>query len=136
MAARTKARKRALDVLYAAELRGRSVAEELDEHRTSVEHVNPYTIELVTGVDAHRTRLDEVIASYAEGWSLQRMPALDRNLLRLGTFEILEVSDVPDAVAISEAVKLARELSTDDSPAFVNGVLGHVQRDKAGLAAS
>ncbi|MGN6781685.1 MAG: transcription antitermination factor NusB [Marmoricola sp.] len=136
MAARTKARKRALDVLYAAELRGRSVAEELDEHRTSVERVNPYTIELVTGVDAHRTRLDEVIASYAEGWSLQRMPALDRNLLRLGTFEILEVSDVPDAVAISEAVKLARELSTDDSPAFVNGVLGHVQRDKAGLAAS
>lgn len=136
MAARTKARKRALDVLYAAELRGRSVAEELAEHRASMEQVNPYTVDLVTGVDAHRARLDEVIASYAQGWSLERMPALDRNLLRLGAFEILEVPDVPDAVAISEAVKLARELSTDDSPGFVNGVLGNVQRDKASLAAS
>jgi N utilization substance protein B len=136
MAARTKARKRALDVLYAAELRGRSVDEELGEHRASVDQVNPYTVELATGVDAHRARLDEVIASYAQGWSLERMPALDRNLLRLGAYEILHVDDVPDAVAISEAVKLARELSTDDSPSFVNGVLGNLQRDKATLATS
>ncbi|MGN6252810.1 MAG: transcription antitermination factor NusB [Marmoricola sp.] len=136
MAARTKARKRALDVLYAAELRRRDVAEELGELRGSVEQVNPYTVELVTGVDAHRDRLDEVISSYAQGWTLDRMPALDRNLLRLGSYEILHVDDVPDAVAISEAVKLARELSTDDSPSFVNGVLGNVQRDKASLIAS
>lgn len=134
MAARTKARKRALDVLYAAELRGRSVAEELAEHRASVEQVNPYTIELVTGVDAHRARLDEVIASYAQGWSLQRMPALDRNLLRLGAFEILEVGDVPDAVAISEAVGLARDLSTDASPTFVNGLLARIEALKPTMA--
>ena len=86
------------------------------------------------GVDEHRARLDEVIASYAQGWSLARMPAVDRNVLRLATFEVLYVDDVPDAVAVSEALNLVRELSTDESPAFVNGVLGNIVRDRASLA--
>jgi N utilization substance protein B len=137
MAARSKARKRALDLMYAAEVRGRSVVEELDEvaaHRTVGDPVNPYTEQLVRGVDAHASRIDEVIASYAQGWTLERMPAVDRNVLRLGAYELLYVDEVPDAVAISEALNLVRDLSTDESPGFVNGVLGQIQRDKAQLA--
>jgi N utilization substance protein B len=136
MAARSKARKRALDLMYAAEVRRRSVVEELDEvaaHRTAGDPVNPYTEQLVRGVDEHAARIDEVIASYAQGWTLDRMPAVDRNVLRLGAYELLYVDDVPDAVAISEALNLVRDLSTDESPAFVNGVLGQIQRDKAQL---
>ncbi|WP_310963287.1 transcription antitermination factor NusB [Nocardioides terrisoli] len=134
MSARTKARKRALDLLYAAQLRGRPALEELAEHREQQgTEGNPYTAQLVAGIADHANRIDEVISTYAEGWTLERMPAVDLNLLRLGSFEILYVEDVPDAVAISEAVKLARDLSTDDSPAFVNGVLGNLARDKAAL---
>ena len=128
MSARSKARKRALDLVYAAELRRRSAAEELAEYDGAL---NEYTRALVDGVVEHHARIDELISSYAEGWSLDRMPALDRNILRIAAFEILYVDDVPDAVAISEAVNLARDLSTDDSPAFVNGLLGNVARDNA-----
>ena len=85
------------------------------------------------GVAEHRAGIDEVLASYSEGWTLDRMPAVDRNVLRLGVYELLYVEDVPDAVAVSEAMALVRELSTDDSPAFVNGVLGAVQRNKAAI---
>lgn len=117
-------------------MRGRSATEELAEHRASADGpVNPYTDELVEGVVAHAEHLDEVISSYAHDWTLARMPAVDRNILRLGAFEVLYVADVPDAVAVSEAVNLARDLSTDESPAFVNGVLGHIVRDKADLTA-
>jgi N utilization substance protein B len=133
VSARSKARKRALDLIYASEMRGRSALEALrelgDEGPT-----NPYTAELVRGVSEHRDRLDEVIEQYAVGWSLERMPAVDRNVLRLGVFEVLFVDDVPDAVAVSEALKLVGDLSTDDSPAFVNGILGSVVRDRATLA--
>ncbi len=87
--------------------------------------MNPYTTEIVDGVVAHNARIDELISTYAEGWTLARMPAVDRNLLRIGCWEILW-SDVPDAVAVSEAVQLATSLSTDDSPAYVNGVLGRL----------
>ena len=90
---------------------------------------------LVEGVADHLGRIDELISTYAEGWSLERMPAVDRNVLRLGVFEVLWSDDVPDAVAVSEAVNLARDLSTDESPAFVNGVLGNIVRDKDRLAA-
>ncbi|GAC1380262.1 MAG: hypothetical protein NVSMB48_05930 [Marmoricola sp.] len=85
------------------------------------------------GVDAHRERLDELIGGYATGWSLERMPAVDRNVLRLGIYEVLYVDDVPDAVAVSEALALVGDLSTDDSPQYVNGILGAVVRDKATL---
>lgn len=136
MAARSKARKRALDVIYAAELRGRSATEALDEQIAAGEGpTNDYTVTLVRGVEEHRSRIDALISEYARDWSLQRMPAVDRNVLRLGIFEVLYVDDVPDAVAISEAVRLVRDLSTDESPAFVNGVLAAIARDKSGITA-
>ena len=134
MSARTKARKRALDVLFAAELRGESATEALDRAIAEGEApTNDYTVVLVRGVEEHRTRIDEVLASYSEGWTLDRMPAVDRNVLRLGVWELLWTDDVPDAVAISEALALVTELSTDESPQFVNGVLGAVERNKATL---
>jgi N utilization substance protein B len=134
MSARTKARKRALDVLFAAELRGESATEALDRAIAEGEApTNDYTVVLVRGVEEHRTRIDEVLTEFAEGWTLQRMPAVDRNVLRLGVWELLWTEDVPDAVAISEALALVTELSTDESPQFVNGVLGAVERNKATL---
>ena len=134
MAARSKARKRALDAVYAAEVRSRPPAEVLAE-QSELGPVNDYTRQLVDGVHEHRHRLDEVLTTYAQGWSLRRMPAVDRNVLRLAVFEILYVDDVPDAVAVSEALKLVGDLSTDESPAFVNGVLGTVVRDREQLVA-
>ncbi|MDP9822849.1 transcription antitermination factor NusB [Nocardioides massiliensis] len=135
MSARSKARKRALDLLYAAEMRGESAVTALDRAIADGEGpTNPYTAELVRGVVENRTRIDEVLASYARSWSLERMPAIDRNVLRLGVFEVLYVADVPDAVAVTEAINLVRDLSTDDSPSFVNGILGTVVRDKEHLA--
>ena len=133
MSARSKARKRALDLIYASEMRGRSALEALEEQAESGP-VNDYTVTLVHGVAEHRARLDEVISSYAQGWTLDRMPAVDRNVLRLATYEVLYVDDVPNPVAISEAVNLVRDLSTDESPAFVNGVLGNILRDRETLA--
>jgi N utilization substance protein B len=134
MSARTKARKRALDVLFASELRSEDAVVALDRSVAEGEGpTNAYTTTLVRGVAEHRVGIDEVLASYSEGWTLDRMPAVDRNVLRLGVYELLYVEDVPDAVAVSEAMALVRELSTDDSPAFVNGVLGAVQRNKAAI---
>jgi N utilization substance protein B len=134
MAARSKARKRALDLLYASELRGESAGDALDRAIEEGDGPgNEYTTALVRGVVEHLTRIDEVLASYSEGWTLERMPAIDRNVLRLGLFEVLYVDDVPDAVAVSEAVALVRDLSTDESPQFVNGVLGAVLRNKPTL---
>jgi N utilization substance protein B len=134
VAARTKARKRALDLLYASELRGESAIEALDRAIAEGEGpTNEYTSELVRGVSEHQPRIDEVLSSYAQDWTLDRMPAVDRNVLRLGIFELLYADDVPDAVAVSEAMALVRDLSTDDSPQFVNGVLGAVLRNKPTL---
>ena len=136
MSARSKARKRALDIVFAAEARGRAPGEFLDEQLVSGERPsNDYTVELVKGVDARLERIDELISSYSKDWTIDRLPAVDRNVLRLAVFELLWVDDVPDPVAISEALALVRDLSTDESPAFVNGVLGHISRDKERLTA-
>lgn len=136
MSARSKARKRALDVLYECELRGLPLGQTLDERVLAGEPpVNEYTVTLVRGITQHQARIDELIGTYSQGWSLERMPTVDRNVLRLGILEILYVDEVPDAVAVSEAMNLVRDLSTDESPAFVNGVLGSVLRDKATLRA-
>jgi N utilization substance protein B len=136
MSARTKARKRALDVLFESEVRGLALDGTLEERLASPEPpVKEYTVELVRGVTEHRSKIDELLASYSEGWSLERMPAVDRNVLRIGVFEVLYVDDVPDAVAVTEAINLVRDLSTDESPAFVNGVLGNIVRNKASLTA-
>lgn len=134
MAARSKARKRALDVLYAAELRRESPTDALDRAVEAGEGpTNAYTATLVRGVVEHQERIDGLLSSYSRDWSLARMPAVDRNVLRLGVWELLYADDIPDGVALSEAVHLVRDLSTDDSPAFVNGVLGGIVRDKATL---
>ena len=128
MAARSKARKRAVDILYEADLRGRDRIELLRE-RVADENtppVNEHTVRLVEGVDANAARIDELIGRHARGWKLERLPDVDRAILRMGIFELLWVDDVPDAVVLDEAVELARALSTDDSPAYVNGVLGAV----------
>ena len=135
MAARSKARKRALDILFECEVRGLPLGATLDERVIAAEPpVNEYTVDLIRGVRDHQARIDELVESYAQGWALERMPAVDRNALRIGIFEILYVDEVPDAVAVSEAMSLVRDLSTDDSPAFVNGVLGNIVKDKATLA--
>ena len=127
MAARSKARKRALDVLFEAELRGEPVLEILGERAAEqTPPVSAYTAELVEGVQAHRARIDELLAAHAHGWALDRMPAVDRNILRIGAYELLWQDQVPDAVAINEAVQLARDLSTEGSPAFVNGLLARL----------
>jgi transcription antitermination protein NusB len=125
--ARSKARKRALDLLFEADLRGVDPIGLLAERIAgAVPPVGEYAAGLVEGVAEHRDRIDEILASYAEGWTLQRMPAVDRAILRLGVYELLWRDDVPDAVAIDEAVELAKSLSTDESPRFVNGVLGRI----------
>lgn len=129
MGARTKARKRALDVLYAADLRGESGVEALDRVIADGEELaNPYTAVIVRGVSEHVERIDEVLTAQSTDWTLARMPAVDRNVLRIGVWELLWADDVPPAVAVTEATGLVRELSTDSSPTFVNGVLGAIQR--------
>ncbi|GAA3445773.1 transcription antitermination factor NusB [Planomonospora venezuelensis] len=135
MSARGKARRRALDILFEAEARGedplRVLAERLERKEPPV---NEYTAALVEGVCRHRARIDELITTYAEGWTLDRMPAVDRNLLRGGTYELLWMPDVPEGVVISEWVGLAAELSTDESPQFVNGLLARFKQLKPSLA--
>jgi transcription antitermination protein NusB len=136
MAARSKARKRALDVLFECEVRGLPLGQTLDQRVIAAEPpVNEYTVRLIRGIAEHQSRIDELLAAYAQGWSLDRMPTVDRNALRIGVFEILYVDEVPDAVAVSEAMNLVRDLSTDESPGFVNGVLGNIVRNKPALSA-
>jgi transcription antitermination protein NusB len=139
MSARSKARKRALDVLYEADIRGMAPGDVLaataqrraDEGQASM---NSYVVGLVEGVTRHREHIDELLGSYSMGWTLERMPAVDRAILRIGAYEVLWRDDVPDAVAISEAVAMAQELSTDESSSFVNGLLGRLLELKPRLA--
>ena len=138
MAARTKARKRALDVLFEADQRGLDplavLARRVAEPGTQAP-VAAYSVDIVEGVAAHLERIDEVLATHSHAWTVARMPAVDRNLLRIGAWEILWNDDVPDAVAVSEAVGLAEELSTDESPSFVNGLLARIVELKPTLLA-
>ncbi|HYN93270.1 MAG TPA: transcription antitermination factor NusB [Pilimelia sp.] len=130
MPARRKARKRALDVLFEADLRSLPPGDVLPGYvarleRPLPEHL-PYAVDLIEGVAEHQERIDELISSYAEGWTLERMPVVDRNLARIAVYELLYMDEIDDAVAITEAVELARQMSTDDSPRFLNGVLGRI----------
>ena len=132
--ARSKARKRALDILFESEQRGSPVLDLLAERTTLGSPPVPgYAADLVRGVTVHTARIDELISQYAEGWTMDRMPAVDRNVLRIGVYELLWADDVPDAVAISEAVLLAQDLSTEASPAFVNGLLARIAKLKPSL---
>lgn len=127
MSARSKYRKRALDILFESELQGLPVGGTLaDRLAVNDPPVHAYTVQLVEGVAANADRLDALIAEHAHGWTLDRMPTVDRNLLRIAAYEITEVDDVPAAVAIAEAVELAKDLSTDDSASFINGVLSAI----------
>lgn len=134
MGARTKARKRAVDVLYEADQRQVDPLVTLKDRLVQSDPPVPeYAVTLVEGVVARRTRIDELLETYAQDWTLDRFPAVDLAVLRVGVFELLWCDDVPDAVAVSEAVELAASLSTDDSPAFVNGLLGRLLQLKPAL---
>jgi transcription antitermination protein NusB len=134
MAARTKARKRAVDVLYESDVRGTDPVTTLADRLAQADPPVPdYTVELVEGVTGHLGMLDEVLGEHSEGWTVERMPPVDRAVLRLALYELLVREDIPDAVVIDEAVELAKTLSTDESPRFVNGVLGRVLRERTPL---
>ncbi|BBY97102.1 transcription antitermination factor NusB [Mycolicibacterium fallax] len=129
---RHAARKRAVDLLFEAEARGLSAAEvaasraKLARSQPDVTPLADYTVVVADGVTEHAAHLDDLISSHLQGWSLERLPAVDRAILRVAVWELLHAVDVPEPVAVDEAVKLAKELSTDESPAFINGVLGQV----------
>jgi N utilization substance protein B len=127
MGARSKARKRALDILFESELRGLPPGATLQERRDAgTSPLADYTVGLVEGVVEFLPEIDATIAAYSDGWALERMPAVDRNILRLGVYELGHADAVPRGVVLSEAVNLAAQLSTDDSAAFVNGVLARI----------
>jgi transcription antitermination protein NusB len=125
---RRQARRRAVEMLYEASQRDADAVTLLADRvgATEVDPIGDYTIDLVEGVTARRAAIDELLAEHAQGWTLDRMPKVDLAVLRVGVYELLWAEDVPDPVAIDEAVGLAKELSTDDSPRFVNGVLGRI----------
>jgi transcription antitermination protein NusB len=135
--ARTKARKRALDVLYGADVREESInqalADEAAREAADSKRANSweYAREIVVGITEHGDEIDELIETYSQGWTIARMPAIDRALLRIGLWEILFNEDVPDSVAIAEAVESARVHSTEDSAGFVNGLLGRIAASRA-----
>ena len=139
MSARSKARKAALDLLYEADIRGTSAVETLNlrdvvEEGPDARPIREYTRELVIGVGDNFRKIDELITTYAQGWDMDRLPAVDRNILRLGIYEILWSETTPDGVAIDEALTLAKELSTDESAGFIHGVLGRISSIKESLA--
>jgi transcription antitermination protein NusB len=126
VSARRKARKRALDFLYEADIRNASAIELMGSREPSELSEGEYISELLAGVEANKSKIDELITTYAQGWDMDRMPALDRNILRIALFEILFKEDLDDQVAASEAVEIASELSTDDSAKYINGILGRI----------
>lgn len=129
---RHQARKRAVDLLFEAEVRGISAAEVVDtraalaEAKLDIARLHPYTAAVARGVSEHAAHIDDLITAHLRGWTLDRLPAVDRAILRVSVWELLHAADVPEPVVVDEAVQLAKELSTDDSPGFVNGVLGQV----------
>jgi N utilization substance protein B len=126
VSARRKARKRALDFLYEADIRGATALTLLADRPADELSQGDYVRELLVGVEEHLLKIDELITTYAQGWDMDRMPAIDRNILRIALFEILWLSDLDDEIAVSEAVEIATELSTDDSAKYINGVLGRI----------
>jgi transcription antitermination protein NusB len=129
---RHQARKRAVDLLFEAEARGLTAAEIADgrsalaESERDVSPLNAYTVTVAHGVTEHAAHIDDLISAHLQGWTLERLPAVDRAVLRVAVWELLHADDVPEPVAVDEAVELAKQLSTDDSPGFVNGVLGQI----------
>ncbi|HEV7166642.1 MAG TPA: transcription antitermination factor NusB [Micrococcaceae bacterium] len=134
--ARSKARRRALDILFESEQRSVPATDAIKGRRERTDQIiNTYTVDIVEGVTALQETIDEFLQTYSQGWTLERMPSVDRIILRVGTWELLYNDDVPDGVAVSEAVELAKVLSTDESPQFINGLLGRLQQLKPTLLA-
>src|ERR1700736_3905471 len=129
---RHQARKRAVDLLFEAEARGLTAADVADarnaraEQQADVTPLTPYTVTVARGVTQHAEHIDDLISAHLQGWTLERLPAVDRAILRVAVWELLHADDVPEPVAVDEAVELAKQLSTDESPGFVNGVLGQI----------
>ncbi len=139
MSARSKARKQALDLLYETDIRGTNlvdtlIARDIPEDGPDARPIREYTRELVNGVAANRRKIDELITIYAHGWDMDRLPVVDRNILRLGIYEILWSTSVPTSVAIDEALTLAKELSSDDSCKYIHGVLGRISAIKDAIS--
>ncbi|CAB4329143.1 unannotated protein [freshwater metagenome] len=139
MSARSKARKQALDLLYEADIRSANPAAILESRETTEEGpdarpIREFTRELIGGVVENSRKIDELIATYAQGWDMDRLATVDRNILRLGIYEIIWSDDVADGIAIDEALTLAQELSTDDSATFIHGLLGKISSIKDGVA--
>ena len=139
MSARSKARKQALDLLYEADIRGTSAADLLELRDTTEDGpdarpIRDFTKELIAGVAENKRKIDELITTYAQGWDMDRLPAVDRNILRLGIFEIVWNADLDDGIAIDEALILAKELSTDESAGYIHGVLGRISSIKESIA--
>ena len=135
MSARSKARKRALDIVFEADAKDVPILMVLGEHQRrrvsdGESSLNAYSVELVEGVSANKEDIDRLINEHSTGWSLQRMPTVDRAILRVATFELVYGDSVPDPVVVSQAIELAKDLSTDDSAAFVHGVLGAISRSR------
>jgi len=139
VSARSKARKQALDILFESDIRG-SVALDILLSRDVIEKgpdarpIREYTREIINGVSEHRRKIDELIATYAQGWDMDRLPAVDRSILRIGIYEIIWANTLPDAVAIDEALTLAKELSTDESAGYIHGVLGKIASIKESIS--
>ena len=138
MSARSKARKQSLDLLYESDIRGKASTEllalrDVVEEGPDARPIRDYTKTLISGVDAHKRKIDELISTYAQGWDMDRLPAVDRNVLRIGIYEILWQEDVPDSVAIDEALALAKELSTEESSGYIHGVLGRISSIRGDL---
>jgi N utilization substance protein B len=139
VSARSKARKQTLDLLYEADIRGSNAADlmslrDVIEDGPDARPIREFTKELITGVSEHRRKIDELIATYSQGWDMDRLPAVDRNILRLGIYEVVWSDEVADGVAIDEALNLAKELSTDESAGYIHGVLGRISTIKESIA--
>ena len=139
MSARGKARKQSLDLLYEADIRGASALDlltlrDIVEDGPDARPIREFTRELITGVSDNKRKIDELITTYAQGWDMDRLPAVDRNILRLGIYEIVWSTDLDDGIAIDEALTLAKELSTDESAGYIHGVLGRISSIKESIA--
>ena len=139
MSARSKARKQTLDLLYEADIRGTSAAElltarDVEEEGPDARPIRDFTKVLIAGVTDNKRKIDELIATYAQGWDMDRLPAVDRNILRLGIYEIVWSEDLADGIAIDEALNLAKELSTDESAGYIHGVLGRISSIKDSIS--
>ena len=137
MSTRSKSRKAALDLLYEADIRGRVAVDLLSSRMSDEEvYIREYTAQLLEGVASARKKIDELITLHAQGWDMDRMPAVDRNILRIAIYELLWSTEIPDKVAISEALELAKTLSTDDSVAYINGVLATIAANRDDIVIS